>query len=341
MSSTPTTIRTHEVAMIYPIQDRPYSARRKRWENDLQIRNYSDVVALDTVGGEQVIVRKSKKYHNLFTNPIFSILESRRTSGSLVYDYSGNGNSFDVLGFNSNVLSEGYWQYKDCYRCPRAAPAEPFPALLLDGSSYLRSAATFNFNVSFTIGGFIRRAGIGVEEYLFSKAGAINLRMSSGNALVFETIGSSTASVTCSKLMNDTDQHFVAARWNKSTETISVMVDDTITNAAGLAAIDTSLVKLYLFARASDQAAKFSGYAHSFFMTLDALSDADIAALRDQIEPYGCENTINEYDDASGTNTGEPYALWKRTLSHPYMPYHARLTYSYTDDIPDLAESIL
>lgn len=327
--------------MIYSIQDRPYTANRKRWENDLQIRNYKDVVELDTVGGEQVIVKKSKQYHQLFTNPIFTILESRRVSGSLVYDYSGNGNNFDVMGFNSYALSEGYWQYKDCYRCPNADPVEPFPAILLDGSSYLRSFSTFNFNDSFVVAGFIRRAVLGLEEYLFSKAGAINLKISSGNALVFEIVGSSAASVTCSKLLDNTDQHFVAARWNKSAETISVMVDDTITSGSGLAAIDTSLVKLYLFASASDPAAKFSGYAHSFFMTRDALSDADIASLRDQIEPYGYEITSNEYDDASGANTGEPYALWRRTLSHPYMPYHARLDYSYTDDIPNITESIL
>ncbi len=280
--------------MLYPVPSRPYTASRKRFEHDLQVRNYSEELVFDTIGGESVIVRRVKKLHDYFTNPIFSILECPRDSGSTIYDYSGQDHDFDVLGFASDALTPAYWQTHDDYRCPNADPAEYLPALRLDGA------------LTFTIDS-----------------------------------GAATDFITCTKTIADTGQHFIACRFDASPGTIAVMVDDVITSdSTAIAANNSASGKITLFRDGDSGTAYAEGYAHTAALTADALSNDDLAALRDQIELWGYSLVTYENDDASGTETGEPYAIWEKKYKFPYLPYFVNIEFDYSSGYVEKIESI-
>ncbi len=327
--------------MIWPVPGRPYTAARKRFEHELQVRNYSEELVFDTVGGESVIARRIQKLHNYFQNPVFSILECPRDSGSIIYDYSGQDHNFDVIGFLENSLISAYWQTDDSYRCPNSDPAEYLPAIFFDGVSCIRTVDTFSDTGSFSFLMFFRRSRIDVEECLLYRPNAFSLSISAAGALVFAVdSGLSTDQIVCSKTIGDTMQHFLACRFDATGGTLSAMLDDVITSdSTAIAAINSTPGKITLFRDGDSGTAYAQGYAHSAALTWDALSNSDLAALRDQIEPYGYALTDYNYDDGDGTETGESYALWKKKYGFPYLQYFVNLEFDYSSGYAAKTES--
>jgi hypothetical protein len=323
--------------MLFPIQNQFYTAARKQFENDLFLRNYSREIILTTINQEEVPETTIQKYHSFFQNPLFVILENPRPASN-ISDYSGNFHNFIPFGFEAGTITKSYFLTNQCYRCPNQIQ-EAFPALYIDGSSFLKSNDDFNFPFPFSAGLFFKKIQTETKTPLIYKEDCFQLKIDEYGNVIFSVFsGVDIVSITSSKKISDSNQHFfsVAATQNQ----ITIMVDDVF-NSLAVPQIDLnqSLAPIYLFSNPiTDDFAQ--GYAHSVFFTLDELSGDILQTLQNQIEPYGFNLITFLYDDAAGTSTGSPYALKIKTIWNPYYPYKIKQFYNYQNEFPTITETL-
>lgn len=307
-----------------PIQNENYTVERMTDEILSEFRNYFPEYTYAEVNSEWVPEKLVMKYHEYFTNPLFIILENRR-SGTTIYDYSSIDNDFSASGFNSDEVQTSDWVSGGT----RNGGKEAYYQLNIDGSSWLYNNSITLPDDDFTFCACFTRAGTD-SEFIFEKDNAFKVDINGDGYVRFVVYGSAGNDlVLSSKQINDTTQHRVVARWDKSEKQLYLDVDDVSDNTSG---VQTNLSSTAGNARAFINSAlskPFTGKAHSLYLEGSLLSDSDIENLESHILPYGYEITDYYYDDQYGSGTTEEYGLSGYRTKHPFRRYIYGADYNY------------
>lgn len=332
--------------MLPVLQNAFYTKGRKEFEYDYLLKAYGSYLTKETIGGLSKITKAFTKYHDLFTNLNFSILENAR-SGATVYDFSGNNHNFSVVagdGWSGNEIPDsgsGSWQ-NGGIRCQNASIEEPFPHLEVKGKlecaydSDLVVGAGEDFTVMGFYTSFQLPSEVGNKQILIKRGNNYSVGIMETGILEFKIQTQPTLNnfLYSTKVCNDLLPHFFVARWDYSTQTMHLRVDDvedSFVAASNTISTDTSGIEMFNNSSGTRTAKVF---AHSFFVEKSFLSNDTIDTLLTQREPFGYDIHQLTYDDANGTETGVEYGLWKVLSKFVYRDYLLRVTFQNNANIP-------
>ena len=327
-----------------------YTESREELKRQLIGRKPYSFFKTTTVNGIEEIEYKYTRYFQFA--PIVSILENPRVGGE-IKNYvkplggQGTGANFLVHGWTSDELTAADWYYmsgtsKALGR--RWGNTENFPHLVFDGSSYLESDGSIYHNSG--------ESGVADHyhslvfwftpllaetlQYIISVEDCIYVRQNADDTVTagFYSSGWLTATSTAT-LTVGTSYRIVATYDNLTAKRVKIQINSSsVTGDSTSSTFGGNTKKMYIGCLDTDgtKSNYLTGAVHSLYETAEnTFNTDDIAELDAALFPFGYEIEKRYYDDASGTETGVAYSLWKIETWDPYYETYVRQTFNWTD----------
>ena len=306
-----------------PVQGEKYTVERMQAEIDSEYRTYSPTFTFAELNSAWAIEKNIVKFHDLFSNPLFVILENRR-SGATVCDYSNNDNNFSVSGFTSGEIQTtdyagiGY----------RNGAKEPYSMLEFDSLSWLYCDALNIADTDFTFGINLIRLGSGAGT-IVEKEDCFLLDINASGYVSFTVYGTIVETVVVHPTaIQDLTEHRIVARYDSGAFLHLDIDGESESEATEIDALHSVSGNVIIGGNIALDS-MLTGYLRDCFLEQSLISDANLETLESKVLPYGYEICDYYYDDEYGSGTTEAYGFSGYLTRHPYRRYFYGANFAY------------
>lgn len=280
------------------------------FENDNEYRSFNAEFFYTGKKISKIVTR----YHNHFMIDVLDTLqlscfESPRVGTKLINHSNsdvGDLSLYAIDGTPIDILKE-YWVRGGI----RTNGRQNVKKFLFNENIYFKSdTGNINFNQDFTMFFYFQRKRSGQQETLFYKNNVLEIYFTSDDKFVLRVFDSSLDAYSFLNkniIINDTNPHLCVVRFNSLTNKLHLRIDIQNEDLSLVNPIYSNTEQFYI--GCSNGTDLFYGYLHSMFIAHKFIEDVFIDVLINQIEPFGYETVMFEYDDVFGNATGKKNAI--------------------------------